>query len=99
MTQQEFNSYKLAVAWRHIQKTRNLIQMMKPGYTYHQMKKYIKELLLLDSYTDILLEYTLPDSAETSENFLTPKSIKNIALKINYLTGLRYNYNFIKDAA
>lgn len=97
MTQQEFDDYKLIVAWRHVQKTRGLLQLMKLGYTYNQLEKEIKELLLLDSYMDILLEYTLPDDVETSENFLSPDDMKNIALKINYLTGLRYNYNFVKD--
>mgnify|MGYP000639126015 CR=1 FL=1 len=97
MTQQEFDDYKLAVAWRHVQKTRNLVQFIRMGYTYTQLEKEIKELTLLDSYMDILLEYTLPDNTETSENFFDPDVMKNIALKINYLTGLRYNYDFVKD--
>lgn len=97
MTIKEFDDYKLSVAWRHIYKTRNFIAKIRLGTPYKNVEKEIKEIIMLDSYLDILLEYNLPESIETNDNFLSPDNMKYIALKINKLTGLRYNYNFIKD--
>lgn len=95
MTKQEFDDYKLAVAWRHVGMTRNLVHKIRLGTPYDAIYEDMISLTLLDNYFDILLEYTLPTTLEESqENFLSPENMKNIALKINKLTGLRYNYDF-----
>lgn len=95
MTQDEFDHYRIAVADRYANKTYKLLKEIWSGKHYDEIKRQVKELVLLFSYTDILDHYTLPTSEEEeAQNFFSAVDMKNIALKINWLTGLRYNYNF-----
>lgn len=95
MTQNEFDSYIIGVIYQHAQMTKELMYKIRSGKHYNEIRKDIKKILLLTTYTDILREHTLLKSGATNTNFFTASEMQNLALKINYLTGLRFNYDFI----
>jgi ribosomal protein S15P/S13E len=83
--------------YKHQELLKKLAAKIRAGKHYSENKKDIKTILLLTTYIEMLQEYTLQEEDADSVNFLTPVQMQNLALKINYLTGLRYNYNFILE--